>query len=134
MIEYLGCRLGPNLSRESMAMKSLRKFNTKLQFLYRQNEFLNPKSRRLLGNSLIQPHFDYACMSWYLLIDQKIRNKLQVTQNKCIRFCLKLNSRQHIGAKEFIKINWLHTKERVDNALLQRFLMKGRGKGLPRYM
>ena len=80
-------------------MKSLRKVNTKLQFLYRQNEFLNPKLGRLLCNSLIQLHFDYACISWYPLINQKMRNKLRVTQNKCIRFYLKLNSRQHIGLK-----------------------------------
>ena len=37
-------------------------------------------------NSLIQPHFDYACISWFPLITQKMRNKLQVAQNKCIRF------------------------------------------------
>ena len=43
MVEYLGCCLVTNLSGESMAMKSLKKINTKLQFLYRQNEFLNPK-------------------------------------------------------------------------------------------
>ena len=86
---------------KKMAMKSLRKINTKLQFLYRQNKFLNPKLRRLLCNSLIQAHFDYTCISWYPLINQKKRNKLHVTQNKCICFCLKLNSRQHIGAKEF---------------------------------
>lgn len=42
-----------------------------------------------------------------------MRNKLQVTQNKCIPFCLKLNLRQPIGAKEFKKINWLPTKERL---------------------
>ena len=60
--EYLGCCLDANLTGESMAMKSLRKINTKLQFLYRQNEFLNPKLRRLLCNSLIQPHFDDACI------------------------------------------------------------------------
>ena len=42
------------------------------------------------------------------------KHKLQVTQNKCIRFSLKLNSRQHIGAEEFEKINWLPTKERVE--------------------
>ena len=46
-----------------------------------------------------------------------MRNKLQVTQNKCIRFCLKLNSRQHIGAKEFKEINWLPTKERVEQRI-----------------
>ena len=91
MVEYLGSCLDANLSVESMAMKSLRKINTKLQFLCRQNKFLNPKLRRLLCNSLIQPHFDYACISWYLFINQKMRNKLLVTQNKCIRFCLKLN-------------------------------------------
>ena len=41
-------------------------------------------------NSLIQPHFDYACISWFPLITQKMRNKLQVAQNKCIRFFKKL--------------------------------------------
>ena len=63
------------------------------------NEFLNPNLRSLLCNSLIQPHFDYGCISWYPLFNQKMRNKLHVTQKKYIRFCLKLNSRQHIGAK-----------------------------------
>ena len=60
MVEYLSCCLG-----ECMAMKSFRKTTTKLQFLqrqmlqflYRQNEFLNPNLRRLLYNSLIQPYF-----------------------------------------------------------------------------
>ena len=71
MVEYLGCCLQANLSGESMAMKSLSKINTKLQFLYIQNEFLNPTLGRLLCKSLIQPHFDYACISWYHLINQK---------------------------------------------------------------
>ena len=84
-----------------MAIKSLKKINIKLQFLYRQNEFLNVKLRRLLCNSLIQPHFDYACDSWYPLVSKKIRKKMQVTQKKFTRFCLKLDSRHHIGTKEF---------------------------------
>ena len=66
-----------------MAVKSLRKIHIKLQFVYRRNEFLNPKLRRLLCSSLFKPHFDYAHISWY-------------PYNKCIRFCLKLNSRQHM--------------------------------------
>ena len=57
MLEYLGGCLDVNLSGESMGMKSLRKINTELQFLYRQNEFLNPKLHRLLCNSLIRPYF-----------------------------------------------------------------------------
>ena len=117
MVIYLGCCLDANSSRESMIMKSLRKINTKLQFLYTQNEFLNPKLRMLLCNPLIQTHFDYACIPWFPLINQKMRNKLQITQNKCIHFCLKLTSRQHIRAKEFKKINWLPTKERVEQRI-----------------
>ena len=82
-----------------MAMKSLKKINAKLQFLYRQNEFLHPKLRRLLCNSFNQPHFDYAFITWYILVSKKIKKKIQVTQKKCVHFCLKLNSRHHIGAK-----------------------------------
>ena len=56
------CCLDANLSGESMTVISLRKVNTKLQFLHRQNEFLDPKLRRLLCNSLIKLHFCYACI------------------------------------------------------------------------
>ena len=48
IVEYLGCYLDANLCGESMAMKSLKKINEKLQFFYRKNEFLNPKLRSLL--------------------------------------------------------------------------------------
>ena len=58
IVEYLGCYLDANLSGESMTVKSPKKINAKLRFLYRQNEFLNPKLRRLLCNSFIQPYFD----------------------------------------------------------------------------
>ena len=87
-----------NLHEEFTVMKCLWKTTLNLQFLYRQNQFLNPKLCGLLSNSLIQSHFDYASTSWYPLVSQKLSRKIQATQNKCIRFCLKLNSKQHIGA------------------------------------
>ena len=43
-----------------------------------------------------------------------MKKKLQVTQNKCICFCLKLNSRQNIGAKWFKEIISLPIKETVE--------------------
>ena len=77
------CYLDGNLSVESMALKSLKKINAKFQFSSRQNEFLNPKLRRLLYNSLIQIHLDDARVP---LVKEKIRKKKQVTQNKhCIK-------------------------------------------------
>ena len=107
-VEYLGYCVDANSSGESMTMISLRKINAKFQsYINIQNEF--------------QPHFDYAYISWYPLISQKIRNKLQVPQNKCIRFCLKLNPRQHIGAKEFKETNWFSTKEREQRMATKAF-------------
>ena len=47
-IEYLGCNQGANLNEEVMAMKNPQKISAKSEFLYKQNEFLNPKIRRLL--------------------------------------------------------------------------------------
>ena len=43
---------------------------------------------------------------------------MQTCQNKCIRFCLNMGNRDHIGVQEFKKINWLPTKERFEQCLL----------------
>ena len=74
--------------------------------------------RRLLCNALIQPHFDFACLTWYTNLNKKLRQKVQVAQNKCIRFCLGLGNRAHIGAAEFKSINWLPTKSRFEQCIL----------------
>ena len=39
---------------------------------------------------------------------------MQSAQNKCIRFYLNLKNTTHVGATEFKAINWLPTKNRVD--------------------
>ena len=65
MVKYHSKERIDNLSEESIAMKSLRKISTKLQFLHSQNEYLTPELLRLLGYSLIQSHFDYDCVPWY---------------------------------------------------------------------
>ena len=111
-VTYLGCIIDETLSGESMALNVINKISSKIKFLYRKNRFLTPDLRRLLCNSLIQPHFDYACSSWYPFLTQNLKNKIQIMQNKCIRFCLKLDSMSHIGKNELEKINWLNTYDR----------------------
>ena len=57
----------------------------------------------------------------------KKANKIQIMQNKCIRFCLRLDQMQHISLTEFRSINWLPTKERVHqciNATTFKFVNK----------
>ena len=60
-VTYLGCLLDKTLSGESMALKVISKINSRFRFLYRKNRFLCPPLHRLLCNTLIQLHFDYAC-------------------------------------------------------------------------
>ena len=116
-VTYLGCVLDSTLSGESMATHALGKINGKLKFLYRNQNYLSCSLRRLLCNALIQPHFDFACLAWYPSLNKKIKGKLQCAQNKCIRFCLMLGSRAHLGVKEFKRINWLPTRERFEQCV-----------------
>ena len=106
-VTYLGCILDESLSGEPMALNVVSKINTHLKFLYRKNKFLSPQLRRLLCKALTQPHFDYACSVWYHNLNKKFKTKLQTLQNKCVRFCLQLDHRAHVGITEFKKINWL---------------------------
>ena len=95
-----------------MGLNVLRKINSKLRFLYRNKKALSASLKRLLCNSLIQPHFDYASLSWFPNLPEKIRKKIQTAQNKCIRFCLQLDNKAHIGIDQLKQISWLNTTDR----------------------
>ena len=96
-VEYLGCFVDYNLNGETIAWKALSKFNSKLNFLYRQATFLNPTCKRLLCNALIQPRFDYGCKSRYPLLSKVFKKRFQISQNKCIRYYLDLPPRSNIS-------------------------------------
>ena len=117
-VVYLGCTLNNTLSGDAMAIKALKKINGRLKFLYRKSSFLTNSLKRLMCNALIQPHFDFACLAWYPNLSEKIINKIQTCQNKCIRFCLSMGNRDHVGVDEFKRINWLPTRERFEQCVL----------------
>ena len=77
-----------------MAMQVCTKITSKLQFLHRKNRSLLKYLRRLLCNTLIQSHFDYACATWYPNLNKKYRNKLQILQNKIYTFLLKIGQQR----------------------------------------
>ena len=95
-LTYLGCVLDKTLSGEPTALKALNKTNGELRFFYRKNKFLTPALRRKLFNALIQSHYDYACSTWYPNLNEKLKSKKQIAQNKCTRFCLKFDEIHHI--------------------------------------
>ena len=100
-----------------MALKVINKLNSRLTFLHKKYKFLTPALRRLLCNTLIQPHFDYASWAWSPNLTQKMKNKIQITQNKCIRYCLQLDKMTHISKNEFETLNWLPVKDRFNQSI-----------------
>ena len=105
------------MSGEPMTLKVINKINGKLKFLYRKNRFLSPGLRRILCNALIQPHFDYAFPAWYPNLTEKTKKKIQIMQNKCIIFCVRMDKMHHISDEDCRLINWLPTNKRVDQCI-----------------
>ena len=94
------------------------KAHARLKFMYRHRNSLGKMSRQLLSSVLIQPHFDYAATSWYMGSTEHLKHKLQVTQNKVVRFILNKPPRQHIGQNELDMVNLLNTEHRVKQLMM----------------
>ena len=117
-VTYLGRILDETMSGKPMAYKTMKKINSRFNYLCREKHFLTTSLWRLLCNALIQQHFDYACSAWYPNLCKKVKNKIQTTQNKCVRFCLNLDKMAHISQNEFEKLNWLPISDRINQCIL----------------
>ena len=104
------------MSGEPMAYKTIKKINSRLNYLFRKKHFLTTSLRRLLRNALIQPHFE--CYAWYPNLCKKLKNKIQTAQNKCVRVCLKLDKMAHVSQNEFEKLNWFPISDRINQCIL----------------
>ena len=113
-VKYLGSILSNDLNGSKMAESNVKKINNVVKFLYRKANFLPKNNRKLLCNSLAQPHFDYACLSWYRSSSVKLQVKLQCAQNKLIRFINSYNSRKHLSFDDFKNLKWLNVSFRVE--------------------
>ena len=121
------------LSGANMAASVIQKANARLKFLYRKRNVLNLTTKKLLVMSLIQCHFDYACSFWYPGLSKVLKNKLQVTQNKIIRFVLNMDSRAHVCSEVFKSLGWLPVSKRVDPIILNHVFKVKSGQS-PDYM
>jgi hypothetical protein len=132
-VKYLGAYLDNSLAGTKMYEQTIKKINNTLKFLYRKKLFLNYDLRKTLVNSLIQPRFDYACITWYPPLNNKHKQALQITQNKCIRFIMGLNNRTHIDHSHFGKLNLLNVENRVNYLTLNQMFNIKNNKS-PKYM
>ena len=65
LIQYVRVDLEQTLSGSAIVGNILKKGNSRLKFLYRQEKYHNTRCRKLLTSTLILCHFDYACSAWY---------------------------------------------------------------------
>ena len=132
-VKYLGAVLDQCLSGDTMASSVISKANARLKFLYRKKAYLTYHTKRLLVLALIQCHFDYACSFWYHGLTKFWKDKLQVTQNKLVRFVLDLDHRAHLEQSHFVSLNWLPVSKRCEQITLCH-VFKAKNGLSPSYM
>jgi hypothetical protein len=98
----------------------IKKANQRLKFLYRHKSCLSLLARKYLCDAFIKRHIDYACTSWYEGLSVKLKKKLQVVQNKVIRFMLDLSLRSSINTEVFEKLDYLNISNRVKQLRLNQ--------------
>ena len=105
------------LSCESMVLSIIQKANARLKFLYRKCKYRTFTTKKLLVISLIQC-LTMPVLFWFSCLSQNLKNRLQTTQNKLIRFVLNLDQMIHVGPEHFKILNWLPVTKRVDQIIL----------------
>ena len=117
-VKYLGLQIDNDLSGTSVIEEITNKCNTRLKFLYRYKDILNLEMRKTLCTALVQCSFDYSCCSWYPGLNETFKKKLQVMQNKMIRFILRLENTSSIRNNEFVSAGFFKVSNRVKQLLL----------------
>ena len=116
-VKYFGAVLEQCLSGENMLTSIIQEANIRLKF-YIKTMILNFTTKQLLVMSLIHCHFAYKCCYWYPCLSKNLKNRLQVTQNKIIRFVLQMDPRRHVSSDSFRSQGRLPISKRVEQIIL----------------
>ena len=132
-VKYLGIYLNNCLSGEPIINDIVTKANNRIKFLYKFKDILDKNCRKLLCNALIQCHLDYCCSAWYSGLNKLHQKKLQIVQNKMVRFILNLDYRTHVGQQELNQLNMLKVEDRARQLQLNHLFKIYKGI-CPEYM
>jgi hypothetical protein len=110
-----------------------KKVNQRLTFLYRKKTCLSMLSRKYLCTALLQCHIDYACASWYGGLTKSLKKKLQISQNKIIRFFFNYNPRHSLSFRDLDTLKFWNIPQRVKQLRLNHMFNIYHGKA-PHYL
>ena len=132
-VKYLGVMLDENINGNVHAGNLLKVCAGRLAFLYRNSSLLDTKCRQTLCATLIQPHIDYCCSSWYGGLSAVLKERLNVVQRKMVRFIHSMDYRVHVESKNLRSLAWLNIPDRV-RFFRMSHLFRIRHKLAPRYL
>ena len=132
-VKYLGLHLDASLDASSHASYLMKTCAGRLAFLYRYSNLLDTKCRQTLCSTLIQPHIDYCCSSWFSSLSAVLKERLNVLQRKMIRFIHGMDPRGHVDVKNLRDLSWLSIPDRVTFFKMMH-LFRVRNKLAPSYL
>ena len=112
-VTYLGVQLDQHLSGDSIVNTIINyksSFHLKFEICISIDncKWISwAETRKLLCSALIQPYFDYCVASWYPSFSKSAKHRLQICQNKIIRFILQSGPRSHVVPAELRHIQML---------------------------
>lgn len=115
-IVHTSCNLGLNFDNSfrftSQITKYIQKSYLALKLLYPHRNYLSEKIKTLLCESLVLSNFSYCAPVYYPCLDVLTKNRIQRTQNSCLRYIFGIRRREHISHK-LKEIKWLNMNNRL---------------------
>ena len=110
-IKYLGIQIDCKLNFNKHTEYTIKKISKQIGFVKRTCKYLNKKYKILVYKSIIEPHFIYCPTIFFIMKDSQI-NKLQILQNKMMRFILRKPYDTHVQDM-LDQLNWLSIKQQI---------------------
>lgn len=130
-IKYLGVTLDENLNFKQHATNLTKKIANRVSFFARISKCLTPKTKIIIYNTIIKPHFEYCSSVLFLLNNSEIY-ELQKLQNKTMRIILKRDRYANI-AKMLNDLKFLSVRQSIFvNVMI--IIFKIRTKKMPNYL
>lgn len=128
-IKYLGVIIDNRLNFNEHVDYVCKKISKKLGFFYRCATYLSPWTRKIVYNTLILPHFNYASTVLYLTSKANME-RLQLLQNRAMRIILQCNRYTSIHYM-LNTLNWFNIETYLEiNSL--KFINKIRSQLAPK--
>ena len=112
-VKYLGVQLDEHFNFSIHVSELIKKCAGRIAFLYRNLSHLDFDCRRILCNSLIQPHLDYCCSSWYSSLTKQLKNRLDVIKRRMVKLVHSKSHYYHVTTNDLKSLSWLSVPDRV---------------------